>query len=165
MRLPRAVILAVGIAIATPAGAQLAQPVDGVWHVTGHVVATGCAGRCVTRRETVDQAVVIANGQLSDAEGLVPACEGGLSEQEFDGVLTVVPGRRGWFKTRIVDPARFRELMRRCIGYSSLRLGRFSGRLRVALDGRSFDEIVHLAGSVSVLGRTATFSARGRVHG
>ncbi|TMB41923.1 MAG: hypothetical protein E6J55_17465 [Deltaproteobacteria bacterium] len=165
MRLPRAVILAVGIAIATPAGAQLAQPVEGVWHLTGHVVATGCGGRCVTRRETVDQEVVIANGQLSGAEGLVPACEGGLSEQEFDGLFTVVPGRRGWFNIRVADRARFRDLVRRCIGYPSLRLGRFGGRLRVAVDGRSFDEVVHVAGSVSVLGRTATFSARGRVHG
>jgi len=146
MRLPRATILVVSIAIATPAGAQLAQPVEGVWHLTGHVVATGCAGRCVTRRETVDQEVVIANGQLSGAEGLVP-------------------GRGGWFKIRVVDRARLRDLLRGCIGYSSLRLGRFSGRLRVAVDGRSFDEIVRVAGSVSVLGRTATFSARGRVHG
>ncbi|TMA47396.1 MAG: hypothetical protein E6J83_04885 [Deltaproteobacteria bacterium] len=165
MRLPRATILVVSIAIATPAGAQLAQPVEGVWHLTGHVVATGCAGRCVTRRETVDQEVVIANGQLSGAEGLVPACESGLSEQEFDGLLTLVPGRGGWFKIRVVDRARLRDLLRGCIGYSSLRLGRFSGRLRVAVDGRSFDEIVRVAGSVSVLGRTAIFSARGRVHG
>src|SRR5436309_11302986 len=100
MRLALAAILAVGIAIATPAGAQLAQPVEGVWHLTGHVVATGCGGRCVTRRETVDQEVVIANGQLSGAEGLVPACESGLSEQEVDGRLTLVPRRGGRFKIR-----------------------------------------------------------------
>jgi len=54
--------------------------------------------------------------------------------------------------------------MRRCVGYPSLRIGRISARVRLAADGRSFDEVAFVSGSVAVYGCAATFSARGRVH-
>jgi hypothetical protein len=159
-----AVILGMGIALAGAAAAQPVQPVEGVWHLTGRVTATGCADHCVTRRQRVDQEVVVTSAQLSGAEALVPGCSGGVSADEFDGLAMLVPGRRGWLRIRIVDRPRFRRLLRRCIGYPSLRLGKVSGRVRLAPDGRTFDEVVFVSGSVVVYGRTATFSARGRIH-
>jgi len=153
----------VAIALATPAAAEIV-PSEGVWHLTGHVTATGCADRCVSKRVRVDQEVVVTSAQLTGGEGLVTACSGGVSTAEFDGLSTLVPARRGWLRIRIVDRPRFRQLMRRCVGYPSLRLGPLSARVRVAPDGRSFDEVVFVSGSVAVYGRTATFSARGRIH-
>ena len=163
MTLPRAAVLLVAIAVASPVVAQV-QPVDGVWQVTGTVVVTACAGQCATRRQPVDQEVVVTSAGLSGTEALVPACSGGVSASELDGISTFVPGRRGWLKIRIVDRPRFVRLMRRCVGYQSLRLGRISGRVRLAPDGRSFDEVAAVSGSLTVYGRTATFSGRGKIH-
>jgi len=88
-----------------------------------------------------------------------------MSASEFDGVVTAVPARHGWIRLRVVDRPRFRELVRRCIGYRSLRVSRFSAQARIAADGLSLDEKGTLAGSVTVSGRAVTFSARARVHG
>jgi hypothetical protein len=157
-------LAAVVLAGAGAAGAQTAQPLEGAWHLTGRIVATGCAGRCVTQRQAVDEEIVITASGVTGAEGLAPGCGGGVSQEEFEGLATLVPGRRGWLKIRIVDRPRFLDLMRRCIGYRSLRLGRIRGRVRIAPDGRSFDEVVSVPGSVTVAGRRATFLAKGRVH-
>jgi hypothetical protein len=150
--------------VARSAAAQGVQAVDGVWHLTGKVKATACADRCATRGQTIDQEIAVSNGQVSGGEGLAPGCDGGVSEEEFEGLSTLVPGRRGWLRIRLVDRPRFLELMRRCIGYRSLRIGGLSGRVRVAPDGRSFDEVVRVSGTVTVYGRSVSFSARGRVH-
>lgn len=165
MRVPLTAVLAVAMAGAAPASAQTTEPVPGLWHLTGSVVATGCVeGHCVTRRQGVDEDLVVMSAGVSGAEGFLPACAGAVSADEFDRLLTLVPGRRGWLRIRILDRPRFRRLMRRCLGYGSLRLAGVAGRVRIAPDGRSFDEVASVAGSVSVYGRTATFSARGRFH-
>ena len=145
--------------------AQTPEPVPGVWHVTGHVRATACAGQCASGRQALDGYVTVTNAGVAAAEGFVASCAATVSASEFDGVVTVVPGRHGWLRLRVVDRPRFRALVRRCIGYRSLRVSRFSARARIAADGLSLDEIGALAGSVTVSGRTATFSVRARVHG
>jgi hypothetical protein len=164
MRFPLAAVLAVAMAGAAPANAQTTEPVAGLWHLSGGVVATACADRCVTRRQAIDEDIVVTNAGVSGAEGFAAGCGGAVSTEEFDGLLTLVTGRRGWLRIRILDRPRFRRLMRACIGYRSLRLARFSGRVRIAPDGRSLDEVAFVAGSVSAYGRTATFSAKGRLH-
>jgi len=89
--------------------------------VTGHVRATACAGRCASRREALDGSVTITNAGVAAAEGFVASCADTVSAAEFDGVVTVVPGRQGWLRIRVVDRPRFRALMRRCVGYRTLR--------------------------------------------
>ena len=145
--------------------ARAASPVEGVWHLTGRVTATACAGRCLTQREPVDEQIVVTASGLSGVEGIAPACDGEVSGSDVDGLTTLGPARRrGWLRIRIPDRARFVRLMRQCVGYPSLRLRRVSGRVRIAPDGRAFDEVVFVSGSVSVYARRATFSAKGRVH-
>ena len=161
MRVPIAAAIAIVMAGAAPAAAQTTEPVPGLWRVTGTVAATGCVeGHCVTRRQAIDEDLVVTSG----AEGFLPGCVGAVSADELDGVVTLVPGRRGWLRIRILDRRRFRQLMRRCLGYPSLHLGRLTGRIRIAPDGLSFDARAFVAGSISVYGRTATFSASERLH-
>jgi hypothetical protein len=163
-RLPTvSLALVLGTAIASSAAAQV-QPVDGVWQLTGKVRATACADRCATRSQPISQEIAVTNGQVTGGEGLAPGCEGGVSAEEFDGLATLVPGRRGWQRIRLVDRAGFVQLMRRCIGYRSVRVHRLGGKVRVAPDGRSFDEVVRVSGTVTVYGRSVSFSARGKVH-
>ena len=144
--------------------AQATEPVPGLWRVTGHVRATACAGRCASRRQTLDGFVTITNAGVAAAEGFVASCADTVSASEFDGVVTVVPARQGWLRLRVVDRPRFRALLRRCIGYRSLRVSRFSARARIAADGLSLDEKGALTGSVTVSGRAVTFFARARSH-
>ena len=152
-----------GLAVGT-AVAQVAQPLDGAWHLTGQVRVTACADRCASRRRTIDKQLVVVNGDLTGADGLESTCDGAVSADEFSAATTLVPARRGWLKMKIVDRARFVSLMRTCIGYRSLRLSRVSSKVRVAPDGRSFDEVVRLAGSVTVRGRKVSFWGGGRAH-
>ena len=162
-RLVLAAVLALGSV--SPVLAQGTEPVPGIWRVSGHVRATACAGPCASRRQTLDGFVTITNAGVAAAEGFVASCSDTVSAAEFDGVVTVVPAGHGWLRLRVVDRARFRALLRRCIGYRSLRLSRFSARARIAADGLSLDEKGALAGSVTVSGRAVTFFARARVHG
>jgi hypothetical protein len=159
-----ALVTLLGLAAGT-AAAQVAQPLDGAWHLTGQVRVTACADRCASRRRTIDKQLVVVNGDLTGADGLESACDGAVSADQFSAATTLVPARHGWLKMKIVDRARFVGLMRTCIGYRSLRLSRVSSKVRVAADGLSFDEVVRLAGSVTVRGQNVSFSGGGRAHG
>jgi len=150
-------------ALVGQARAQVTEPVAGLWHFSGRVNATGCADRCVSQRQTIDEDVVVTDAGVSGGEALLGACDG-ASAADFANVVTLAPTRRGWLRIKIARRRDLVRLLRRCTGYPSLRLGSFSGRIRIAPDGLSVDEVVHLSGSVSVSGRTATFSANGRVH-
>ena len=155
---------AIAVASAAPVLAQGTEPVPGLWRVSGHVRATACAGRCASRRQTLDGFVTITNAGVAAAEGFVATCADTVSASDFDGVVTVVPARRGWLRLRVVDRPRFRALVRRCIGYRSLRVSRLSARVRIAADGLSLDERGALAGSVTVSGRAVAVFARASVH-
>jgi len=156
----------IAIVSAGPARAQTTEPVPGVWHVTGRARAAACVeGRCANRGQPIDETLVLTNTGIGAVAGVAAGCSDAVSSGEFDGALTTVRGRRGWFRFRVVDRPRFRELVRRCLGYRSLRVSRFSGRVRIAGDGRSLDEVGFLAGSLTVAGHTATFSVRARLHG
>ena len=156
----------IAIVSASPARAQTTEPVPGVWRLSGRARGTACVeGRCASQRQAIDETIVLTNTGIGAAAGIAAGCSNAVSSGEFDGVLTTVPGRRGWFRFRVVDRPRFRELIRLCLGYRSLRVSRFSGRVRIAADGRSLDEVGFLAGSLTVSGRTATFSVRARIHG
>lgn len=150
------------------AGSTLAQsvpPLDGVWHLTGKVHATACADRCATRRQTIDKQLVIVGGNLTGADPLESECNGAVTADQFAATTTLVPAKRGWLKMKIVDRPSFMALMRTCIGYRSLRLNRVTSKVRVAPDGKSLDEVIQLAGTVRVYGRTVSFTSGGRAHG
>jgi len=145
--------------------AQTVPPLDGVWHLTGKVHATACADRCVTRRRTIDKQLVIVNGSLTGADPLESECGGAVTADQFAATSTLVPAKRGWLKMKIVDRPSFMALMRTCVGYRSLRLSRITSKVRVGSDGKSLDEVVKLAGTVRVSGRTVGFTGGGRAHG
>src|SRR5262245_43714997 len=141
------------IVSAAPARAQTTEPVPGVWHLTRHARATACVeGQCASRGQATDETIVLTRTGIGSVAGVAAGCSDAASSGEFDGALTTVRGRRGWFRFRVVDRPRFRELIRRCLGYRSLRVSRFSGRVRIAGDGRSLDEVGFLAGSLTVAG-------------
>src|SRR5690349_24997013 len=53
--------MVIALASVSPVLAQATEPVPGLWRVSGHVRATACAGRCASRRQTLDGFVTITN--------------------------------------------------------------------------------------------------------
>jgi len=158
------ILSSLGLIAGTAVG-QSVPPIDGVWHLTGKVRVTACADRCASRRRTIDKQLVVVGGDLTGTDGLESECDGAVSADEFGAATTLVPAKRGWLKMKIVDRPRFVTLMRTCVGYRSLRLGRITSKVRVAPDGKSLDEVVQLAGTVRVYGQTVSFTGGGRAHG
>jgi len=161
----RLIVLVFVLTGSVAAAVELPSLAAGEWQLSGRVSTTACArGRCATRRQNVNQTFeVTPEGGGSDSF-VIPTCPN-VTLPDDASLLTLVPGRNGWLRVRVIDRRALVRLLRQCTGYSTLRLQRFGARVRVEPSGEAFEMRESAGFTVVVQGILVQASAAAHLYG